>query len=153
MSRPPRTPIDGVKVNPLKLLPNERGRLMEVQRSDDEDYPGFGQAYVTSTYSGVIKAWYRHHRQTDQIASISGLVKLVLFDDREGSPTYGAINEIYLGELAPKLVQIPIEIWHGFQAVGPGEAFLLHLNSSSFDFSAPDEDRLPFNDASIPFQW
>ena len=90
--------IDGVRITSLKLLPNEKGRLMEVQRVDDANFPGFGQTYITSTFPGTVKAWYLHHHQIDQIASVSGLFKLALFDSREG-PTKNAINEITLGEL------------------------------------------------------
>jgi len=145
--------IIGVKITQLKVLPNEKGRLLEVQRVDDENFPGFGQAYITSTYPGIIKAWYRHHHQIDQIASVSGLFKLVLYDDRNESSTKDTVSEIILGELAPKLVQIPTGIWHGFKNIGPQEAFLLHINSIPFNFESPDEDRLPFDDASIPYTW
>ena len=145
--------IEGVHIQPLKLLPNGRGRLMEVQRADDPNFPGFGQVYITSTYPGVVKAWYRHHRQIDQIAVVSGLLQLVLYDPRENSKTAGLINEIYLGELAPKLVLIPPGIWHGFRAIGAREAFALHLNSLPLSAEYPDEDRLPADDPSIPFQW
>jgi dTDP-4-dehydrorhamnose 3,5-epimerase len=113
----------------------------------------FAQVYLTSTYPGVVKAWYRHHHQVDQIASLSGLVRLVLYDGREDSPTFRVVQEIYLGELAPRLVRIPPGVWHGFQAVGTAEAFLLHLNSRAFDPDHPDEDRLDAHDPQIPFAW
>lgn len=145
--------IDGVHIRNLKLLPNEKGRLMEVQRADDPIFPGYGQSYITSTFPGVVKAWYRHHRQIDQIAVVRGLLKLVLFDARELSPTRGAVLEIIMGELSPKLVQIPPGIWHGFQAIGSEETFILHLNSLAYDFVDTDEDRLPVSDPSIPYTW
>jgi dTDP-4-dehydrorhamnose 3,5-epimerase len=147
------TPIDDVAVKPLKLLPSQRGRLMEVQRADEPDFPGFGQAYVTQSFAGVIKAWYRHHVQIDQIAAITGLVKVVLYDARPGSATRGSVNEILMGELAPRLVRIPPGVWHGFQAVGEQSAFLLHLNTHPFSADAPDEDRLDPRDPSIPYAW
>jgi dTDP-4-dehydrorhamnose 3,5-epimerase len=153
MGSPAPSDIADVVVRPLKLLPNARGRLMEVQRNDEPDFPGFGQVYVTSTYPGVVKAWYRHHRQVDQIAPVRGGVKLVLYDARPESATLGVVQEIYVGELAPKLVRIPTGVWHGFQAVGTDEAFLLHLNAAPFNPAAPDEDRLPANDPSIPYRW
>jgi dTDP-4-dehydrorhamnose 3,5-epimerase len=145
--------IPGVHVRSLKLLPNARGRLMEIQRCDDDIFPGFGQVYITGTYPGVIKAWYRHHRQIDQIAVVTGLLKLVLYDTREGSPTRGALSEVYLGDLAPKLVQIPTGIWHGFQALGDREVFAVHINAAAFQADHPDEDRLPATDPSIPYAW
>lgn len=145
--------IEGVQVCPLKLIPNERGRLMEVQRVDDPWFPGFGQAYITSTFPGVIKAWYRHAIQVDQITVIKGLLKLVLYDSRENSDTSGQLDTIILGELAPKLVQIPPGIWHGFQAIGEQETFALHLNTVAFKIEEPDEERLPVNSEQIPYQW
>jgi dTDP-4-dehydrorhamnose 3,5-epimerase len=145
--------IEGVVVTPLKLLPNDKGRLMEVQRSDDPHFPGFGQVYVTQSFAGVVKAWYRHNTQIDQIAVITGLAKLVLFDDRVGSPTHGMVQKIVLGELSPKLVLIPRLVWHGFQAIGDTSAFFLHLNDRPFDFAAPDEDRLDIHDPYVPHTW
>ena len=145
--------IDGVEITQLKLLPNEKGRLMEVQRRDDTNFPGFGQIYLTQSYAGVIKAWYRHRVQIDQIATIIGLVKLVLYDDRKTSPTCGEVNEIMFGELMPRLVLIPPGVWHGFQAVGDTSAFLLHLNSEPFLTDAPDEERLDPYDPTIPYTW
>ena len=59
--------ITGVEIVPLKKIENERGHLVEVQRADDVHYLGFGQTYVTCTLPGIVKAWYRHHRQFDQL--------------------------------------------------------------------------------------
>ena len=145
--------IAGVTITPLKLVPNEKGRLMEVQRADDPHFPGFGQVYVTQTFSGVVKAWYRHTKQIDQLAAITGLIKLVLFDDRAKSATRGSVAEILLSELAPKLVLIPPGIWHGFKAVGDTAALLLHINSEPFRFEAPDEERVDLDDPRIPYTW
>ncbi len=144
--------IQGVQVVPLKLVPNERGRLMEVLRCDEPWFAGFGQIYVTQSLNGVVKAWFRHHEQVDQIAAITGLVKLVLYDDREGSVTKGAVNEIIMGELAPRLVLIPPGVWHGFKAIG-SDPFLVHINSQPYSPDHHDEDRLPKDDKSIPYQW
>jgi dTDP-4-dehydrorhamnose 3,5-epimerase len=146
--------IEGVQLVPLKVVRNERGHLMEVQRSDEPVHPGFGQAYVTLTHPGVIKAWYRHKTQTDQIALIKGQLKLVLFDDRKAPPSSPhECCEITIDENKPALVQIPPGVWHGFQAVGPEPACLLHLNSVAFDFDTPDEERIPADDPLIPYHW
>jgi dTDP-4-dehydrorhamnose 3,5-epimerase len=144
--------IDGVCIVPLTLVRNERGRLMEVQRRDDSHFLGFGQVYITSTLPGVVKAWYRHARQIDQIALIKGMLKLVLFDSRENSATREVLLELTINETAPALVQIPSGIWHGFQAI-KDETFLLHLNSEPFQFDAPDEERIEPDDARVPYRW
>jgi dTDP-4-dehydrorhamnose 3,5-epimerase-like enzyme len=49
--------IDGVKVTPRKIMPDERGRLVEIFRADEPDFVKFGQVYATTAYPGVVKAW------------------------------------------------------------------------------------------------
>jgi|ADGO01.1.fsa_nt_gi dTDP-4-dehydrorhamnose 3,5-epimerase and related enzymes len=114
--------IDGVRIVGLKKVVNERGHLMEVQREDDDHFIGFGQAYITCTLPGVIKAWYRHQRQLDQIALVRGSATLALFDSRPQSPSAGRTLEWILNDDSPALVQIPPGVWHGFQARGPRAA-------------------------------
>jgi len=55
--------IQGVQVKRLKLIPDERGYLMEVLRSDWPEFNKFAQSYVTGCYPGVIKAWHYHKKQ------------------------------------------------------------------------------------------
>src|SRR5688500_2844217 len=86
--------IDGVKTKALRLIPDERGFLLEILRADDPDlFTKFGQVYVSATYPGVVKAWHYHQRQVDNFACVAGMVKLVLVDTRADSPTKGAVNE------------------------------------------------------------
>ncbi|NQV24508.1 MAG: dTDP-4-dehydrorhamnose 3,5-epimerase family protein [Rhodopirellula sp.] len=145
--------IHDVRTISLKRIVNARGGLLEIQRNDDDYFPGFGQLYITQTLPGITKAWYRHHHQIDQIALISGELLLVLFDSRPASPTHGLVQEIRVSAEAPLLIQIPVEIWHGFQATGDEAAILAHMNTIPFSAEATDEDRLAFNDARIPYQW
>ena len=140
--------IDGVKIVPLKLVNNERGHLLEIQRNDDLHFPGFGQTYITATKPEVIKAWYIHHKQIDQIALVKGNFKLVLFE-----PISKEIMEIELKDSEPKLVQIPVEVWHGFKNIGECEGILLHLNTIPIDLDHPDEDRLDSSSKEIPYMW
>ena len=145
--------IHMVKFIALKRVINDRGQLTEVQRCDDESYLGFGQAYLTLTKPGVVKAWYCHVTQIDQIMLIKGALLLVLYDGRENSPTFQCLQEIKLNEASPLLVQIPSGVWHGFMAYSEVETLLLHLNTIPWDSLSPDEQRLPHNYFSIPYQW
>jgi dTDP-4-dehydrorhamnose 3,5-epimerase len=77
--------IEGVKTKRLRVIPDERGRLMEILRADDELFQQFGQVYISTTYPQVVKAWHFHKIQTDNIAVLKGLLKLTLYDPREGS--------------------------------------------------------------------
>lgn len=152
MSVPPGC-IHQVTTVTLKKVITGRGHLMEVQRCDDPHFPGFGQAYITATKPGVVRAWYLHRQQTDQIALVAGRLLLVLYDARADSPTQRMIQEIRMSEEVPLLVRIPTGVWHGFRAIGEQSACLLHLNTLPFDFSHPDEKRLAWDDPLIPYRW
>jgi dTDP-4-dehydrorhamnose 3,5-epimerase len=146
-------PIDGTHLQALKVVRNEKGGLLEVQRNDEPSFPGFGQVYLTTTLPGVVRAWFVHRQQVDQIALVTGALKVVLYDPRPGSPTYGMVNEIEMDEELPAIVQFPPGIWHGFQATGVSRTLVLHLNTVPFNFDNPDEIKIPPDDPSVPYRW
>jgi dTDP-4-dehydrorhamnose 3,5-epimerase len=145
--------IDGVKVKKLRVIPDERGRVMEILRRDDENFLEFGQVYVTTTYPGVVKAWHKHEKQVDNIVCVSGMIKMALYDGRTGSPTQGEINEFYLGLHNPVLVQVPAGINHGWMAVSREEAVIINIPTQPYDREHPDELRLDPHDNDIPYDW
>jgi dTDP-4-dehydrorhamnose 3,5-epimerase len=145
--------IDGVRIKPLKLIPDERGRLMEILRADDDLFVGFGQVYMTTVYPGVVKGWHYHKQQTDHLACVHGMLKLVLYDDRDGSPTKGEVGEFFLGEHNPVLVQIPPLVLHGLKGVGTGEAVLVNIPDKPYDRENPDEFRVPPHGGDVPYDW
>ena len=145
--------IEGVKTKRLRVIPDERGRLMEMLRSDDEMYTEFGQVYMTTTYPQVIKAWHYHKNQDDNIVAIVGMLKLVLFDDREGSPTRGEVNEFFIGEHNPMLVHVPSNVYHGWKCISESEAIVVNIVTRPYDYEHPDEHRLPYDTDQIPYDW
>ncbi|MCH7761085.1 dTDP-4-dehydrorhamnose 3,5-epimerase family protein [candidate division TA06 bacterium] len=90
--------IEGVKINKLKVISDERGFLMEILRSDDELFRQFGQLYLTVVYPGVVKGWHYHKKQTDHFCVVKGMVKVALYDQRSESRTYKELNEFFIGE-------------------------------------------------------
>lgn len=145
--------IDGVKVKTLKVIPDERGRLMEILRRDDEVFSGFGQVYVTTTLPGVVKAWHKHLKQADNIACVGGMIKAVLYDGREGSPTRGEVAEFYLGIHRPLLLHVPAGVHHGWKCVSPEEAVIVNVPTEPYDYVHPDELRLDPHANDIPYDW
>lgn len=145
--------IDGVVTKKLKMIPDERGRLMEVLRSDDQFFDKFGQAYITSAYPGVVKAWHKHKIQNDHFACIKGMAKLVLYDDRDKSVTRAELNEFIIGELNPMLVRVPAGIWHGFKCVSETECICLNLPTEVYKYDHPDEERIDAHKSPIPYDW
>ncbi len=145
--------IDGVAIKMLKVIPDERGRLMEILRSDDEIFTQFGQVYMTTTYPGVVKAWHYHRKQDDLIACVRGMIKLVLYDDREGSPTRGEVNELFVGDHDPRLVRVPRMVYHGWKCVSLEEAIIINAPTMVYDYAGPDEFRIDPHENDIPYTW
>ncbi|MEI7728323.1 MAG: dTDP-4-dehydrorhamnose 3,5-epimerase family protein [Verrucomicrobiota bacterium] len=150
---PDRKRIEGVVVKNLKVIADERGRLMEILRCDDPDFVKFGQVYITTAYPGVVKAWHYHKQQIDNFAVVKGMIKLVLCDYREAGPTYKMVNEFFLGEHNPILVKIPNGVVHGFKGIGETEAIIVNTCTELYDYKAPDEYRIPPFENDIPYDW
>lgn len=145
--------IDGVRVKALKFIPDERGRVMEIFRRDDENFEKFGQVYITTTYPGVVKAWHLHKKQTDVICCISGDLHVVLFDGREASPTKGNVLEVDMGEKNTCYLVVPPGVYHGWKCVSEKEATVVNVPSEPYDHESPDEHRLPPDSTDIPYRW
>ena len=145
--------IDGVKVKSLRTIPDERGWLMEILRADESEFfAKFGQAYASATYPGVVKAWHYHRKQTDNFACLAGMIKLVLVDTREGSPTKGAVNEYFLGTEQRILVQIPPLVYHGWKCISTEMSVVLNLPTEPYHYAEPDEYRLDPH-GTLPYDW
>ena len=145
--------IQGVKIKKCRVIPDERGRLMEILRSDEDLFLKFGQVYMTACYPGVVKAWHMHKLQTDLVCSLSGMVKLVLYDGRKDSPTYRAVEEYFIGTHNPSLISIPPGVYHGWKCVSSEEALLLSVPNEPYNYQEPDEFRLPPDTPTIPYDW
>lgn len=146
--------IDGVRTKRLKMNCDERGRLMEMIRCDDTELnTRFGQVYMTTAYPGVTKAWHYHKLQTDHFVCVKGMMKVVLYDDREGSPTRGEINEFFIGDFNPLLVEIPPLVYHGFKCISESEAIVVNYTTEAYNYKEPDEHRLPPHGGPIPYDW
>ncbi len=145
--------IQGVQVKDLKLIPDERGFLMEILRRDDPLFQQFGQAYVTAAYPGVVKAWHYHTLQTDHFCVLAGMAKVVLYDSREDSPTRGEVNEFYCGEQSRRLVVIPPLVYHGYKNIGTEMVLLLNIPTETYNYAQPDEFRVAPHSGEIPYDW
>ena len=145
--------IDGVVVKPLRLIPDERGWLMEMLRADDPFFQQFGQCYVTAVYPGVVKGWHYHKQQTDHFVGVHGMAKVVLYDRRETSPTRGEVNEFFLGERNNSLVLIPPGVLHGMKGIGTDVALIINLPTHTYNYANPDEYRIDPHSPEIPYNW
>lgn len=143
--------IEGVQVVPLRRIPDERGTIFTMLSSTDPHFQQFGEIYFSSVYPGVVKGWHRHREMTLHYACVFGRVKLVLYDEREGSATRGELMEVFLGPDNYSLVIIPPEVWNGFK--GMSEPYALVANCCTHPHDPARSTRLdPFQN-HIPYDW
>ena len=143
--------FDGVNIINLRKIPDERGCIFHMLRVDDAHFSKFGEIYFSLAYPGVIKGWHLHTKQTQNYAVIKGMIKLVLFDSRENSPTYRKIYELFIGEQDYKLVTIPPGIINGYKCIGNDECIV--ANCSDMPYTNGEMLRYdPFGER-IPYEW
>ena len=143
--------IDGVKIKELKIIRDERGQVMHMMRCDDGFFVNFGEIYFSITNPGVTKGWRKHLKMTQYFAVPRGNIKLVIYDDRQDSPTNGQVQEILMGENNYQLVRIPLLLWYGFQCQGNEAAMI--ANCSDIPHDPKESLQIPLEDFRIPYQW
>lgn len=144
--------IEGVIVQPLRQIADNRGSVLHMMRSDSELFKQFGEVYFSEIHSGTIKAWKRHKKQTQNLAVPLNKIRLVIYDNRPSSSTHGNIAEYELGRPDHyRLVHIPPMLWYGFQTLGDQTALITNCADQPHD---PEEtEALPVDSKEIPYQW
>jgi len=143
--------IQDVTITPLKVIEDDRGKVMRMMRRDDAGFERFGEVYFSVVNPGVVKGWKKHLRMTQNMAVPSGNVRIVLYDGREGSSTKGEVVEIETGADNYQLVKIPPLVWYSFGAGGDMPALVANCTDMVHD---PGEGVVcDLSDGSIPYDW
>jgi dTDP-4-dehydrorhamnose 3,5-epimerase len=145
--------ITGVVVKDCVVHADDRGMLMEVVRDDEPVFQVVKQTTYTVTYPGVIKAFHWHRRQWDIWFFAAGEAQVVLYDMREGSRTKGQTDVLYTGARRPRVIAIPPGVAHGYRVLGVDPIGLFYHTTEHYDPAHPDEERIPFDDPTIGFDW
>ncbi|MGA3186008.1 MAG: dTDP-4-dehydrorhamnose 3,5-epimerase family protein [Bryobacteraceae bacterium] len=147
--------IDGVRVQPYDLWPDDRGYFLEVIRMRQglaaSFVPETTQVSAALSYPGTIKAFHFHQHQTDLWVPMSGVFQVALVDLRAGSPTVGLKNTLYVGALRPWQILIPPGVGHGYKLVGESSGVLVYVTNQLYN--PKDEGRIAYNDPSIQYDW
>jgi dTDP-4-dehydrorhamnose 3,5-epimerase len=117
----------------------------------DRHFQAFGEIYFSTVYRGVVKGWHRHREMTLNYACVFGRIKLVLYDDREGSATRRELMELFLGPDDYSLVVIPPAIWNGFK--GMSDPYAIVANCSTEPHDPSRSVRLDPFENHIPYEW
>ena len=143
--------IEGVVVAPRRVIPDERGKVMHMLKATDPEFEQFGEVYFSCVNPGVVKGWHLHSRMVIHYAVPVGMVKLVLFDEREGSKTKGEVQELFIGQDNHCLVKVPPGVWNGFKGIGVTPAVV--CNCSNIPHDPGEITRLDPHTNHIPYRW
>lgn len=147
--------IDGVRISPMQLWPDDRGYFLEIARMGKglpSEFPHAStQVSAALSYPGTIKAFHFHRHQTDFWVPVQGMLQVALVDLRQHSPTYASKNTLYIGKFRPWQVLIPPGVGHGYKVIGPEPALLVYLTNRFYD--PGDEGRIPYDDSRIQYDW
>ena len=143
--------IHDIKITPLKIISDERGRVMHMLRKDSAIFDKFGEIYFSTIFKDSIKAWHLHREATLNYSCIKGKVRLVLFDDREKSSTKGKYQEIILSPVSYVLVTIPPNIWNGFKNLDNEESII--ANCLTIAHNEKEMVRKDLFDKSFNYNW
>tara|TARA_B110000046_G_C12721442_1_gene284744 strand:- start:119 stop:568 length:450 start_codon:yes stop_codon:yes gene_type:complete len=143
--------IQGVKITKKKQFLDERGKIMHMLRYDDKIFKKFGEIYFSCTFPKAIKAWHLHKKMTLNYVIVHGRIKLVLYDSRKKSKTYGKIQEIFLSTEDYNLITIPPLIWNGFKAIGNQMSII--ANCSDIPHDPKEILRKAYDTKEIPYKW
>lgn len=146
--------IDGVTIREVLHVPRDHGVITEIYRPawDPSGLPVV-HIYQSRLYPGAIGAWSCHTKSIDRLFVNQGHLKVVLFDGREESPTFGRVVEVHAGDARPAFIVLPTGIWHGLQNVGTADALVLNFPTRAYDYEDPDHWRLPYDTDQIPYTW
>ena len=147
--------IEGVRVSPFPLWPDDRGYFLEVARLGQGiagHFPSEStQISAALSYPGTIKAFHFHRNQTDCWVPAQGMLQVALVDLRHGSRTHGLRNTFYIGTLRPWQLLIPPGVGHGYKVIGADPALLVYMTNRFYD--PKDEGRIPYDDPQIQYDW
>jgi dTDP-4-dehydrorhamnose 3,5-epimerase len=143
--------IEGVIIQELKQIADARGRVMQMLRADSSLFRKFGEIYFSEILPDQVKAWKKHQKMTQHYAVPLGNIKLVMYDDRENSPTRGELQVLEIGREHYCLVRIPPRVWYGFKCLGQQPALV--ANCADLPHDPAESQSLEPSSALIPYQW
>ena len=141
--------MDGVSLQPLKQIVNEKGDLYHAMKKSSPGFEGFGEAYFSSVTHGVVKGWKQHQRMTLNLVVPVGAIAFVVYDERPESQTRGEFFQQILSQENYQRLTVAPGLWMAFAGVSRNLNLLLNIASIEHD---PDEARNR-DLTEIPYAW
>lgn len=145
--------IDGVVLHRPVVHADHRGSLTLVDVGPPVFVEPIVQMHESIIRPGRIKGWAMHTTYDDRYLITQSYLRVGLFDGRHGSPTEGAVVQIFFTPETPGLLRIPAGVWHADQNWGQTPARVLVMPSRPYTADAPDKARIDPHAGVIPFDW
>jgi dTDP-4-dehydrorhamnose 3,5-epimerase len=144
--------ISGCELQPIRIIADHRGAVLQMIRNDSPSFTHFGEIYFSEVLPGAVKAWKRHFRQTQMLAVPIGRIKIVIYDDRIQSPTYGATCVVELGRPDRYYrLKLPPLVWYGFTCISDSPGLM--ANCADLPHDPSESETRPPNDGPIKYIW
>ena len=131
-----------------------RGSVCEIfdERWDWHDDP-LVFVHCFTLRPGMVKGWGMHKLHEDRYFPLLGEMEVVMYDEREDSPTRGLVASVVLSHYNRRLMNIPTGVWHANRNIGSTDAVIVNCPTTPYDHSNPDKYRLPLDTDRIPYRF
>lgn len=126
--------IDGLTLEPRKIIADERGGVMHMVKASEIEGP-IAEVYFSIIKPQVNKGWKRHKRMWQRYAVPVGEIEFKFIDERPGSTTFGSSFSTRVSRENHVLLTVPPGVWYSFQCVSDVEAIIVNAASLEHDSS------------------
>lgn len=121
--------ISGIRIKKLTSHNDQRGMLMELYRGDEMPanlYPAM--SYLSYTRPGIARGPHEHTYQTDIFCFVGpGQFRVMLWDNRQESPSYRHYQVIDAGQSQPIQLIVPPGVVHGYRNISEVDGMVLNF--------------------------
>jgi dTDP-4-dehydrorhamnose 3,5-epimerase len=145
---------EGVTFRDVPTHSDDRGTVCEIFDSRWDWHPDpLVFVYMFTLRPGQTKGWGMHKEHEDRYFILGGEMEVVMYDEREDSPTRGLVASVVLSEYRRRLMNVPAGVWHANRNLGSKDAIVVNCPTTPYDHEAPDKYRLPLDTDRIPYRF
>ena len=146
------TQIKDLNLYKLTQIKDERGAVYHYLKSANPAFNGFGESYFSKVNPGIIKGWKLHKKVFQNFCVPFGEIKIVVYDCRINSKTYGGIDEIILDDCKNyNLLMMPPNLWYSFKCISNFSSILANIIDSPYEIL--ESINIPISSDLIPYNW
>lgn len=147
----PLKKIEGVEFRRAVTNFDSRGEVVEILSQNHGPIAPIPHIYIASLFPRCVKGWIFHELQNDRLFPLYGMLKVVLYDLRVKSPSFGVIEEYVLCPRNRGVLTIPTYVAHAVANIGNEDAAFLNCPTEPYNYKDPDKHRISIDAGLIPY--